>query len=66
MMTNVNGSGAGKIGRRDFFRVLAIWAAAYTESGPDFARICSSLSPISSIAWSQERRVHAPFTSFIG
>jgi hypothetical protein len=32
MMTNVNGSGAGKIGRRDFFRALAIGAAAASTS----------------------------------
>src|ERR1700726_2824780 len=38
----------------------------YTQPGPDFARISSNLSPISSIAWSQEMRFHAPFTSFIG
>src|SRR5215471_4932799 len=38
----------------------------YTESGPDFSRIASSLAPISSIAWSQLTRVHWPLTSFIG
>ena len=31
----------------------------YTDSGPDFARISISLSPISSMAWSQETRVPA-------
>jgi hypothetical protein len=31
-MTNVNGSGAGKIRRRDFFRVLVIGAAAASTS----------------------------------
>ena len=37
-----------------------------TESAPDFARMSFSLSPISLIAWSQERRCHWPPTSFIG
>jgi hypothetical protein len=32
MMINVNGSGAGKIGRRDLLRVLAIGAAAASTS----------------------------------
>ena len=35
-------------------------------TGPDFARISISLSPISSMAWSHEMRVQAPFTSFVG
>jgi hypothetical protein len=37
-----------------------------TESGPERWRICSILSATSAIAWSQDRRVHWPFTSFIG
>src|SRR5882757_8631062 len=38
----------------------------YTESGPDFSRIVSNVLLISSRAWSQETRVHAPSTIFIG
>src|SRR5690606_15819681 len=38
----------------------------YTESGPEASRIAISLSPISSMAWSQEMRSHLPFTSLVG
>src|SRR4030081_3678413 len=38
----------------------------YSASGPDSLRMASSRSPISLMAWSQERRWYLPFTSFIG
>ncbi|GJE33302.1 hypothetical protein LDDCCGHA_3502 [Methylobacterium oxalidis] len=38
----------------------------YTLSEPAFSRMAVTLSPISSIAWSQEILVHCPPTSFIG
>src|SRR5258708_6086354 len=38
----------------------------YNASGPDSLGIASSRSPISLMAWSQERRWYLPFTSFIG
>src|SRR2546425_7113845 len=38
----------------------------YSASGPDSLRMASSRSPISLIAWSQERRWYLLFTSFIG
>src|SRR5215831_5459063 len=38
----------------------------YVVSGPDFARISSSLLPIASIASDHETRTHCPSTSFSG
>src|SRR4029079_16655066 len=38
----------------------------YTDSGPDFSRIATSLSPISLMAVSQLRRFHSPPSRFIG